>query len=184
MDRRGFLALGLGGLGAAGLALGTDHPPLDPEPIPAPDGDSAWPQPRCDARNTGYCPRATPPARRPTVDWSTSFEAGGRPVVGSRVVVPTSGGLRAFDVTEGSQAWRVDAALTSDAPVVDGAGTVYYLSHDRFAGYAADDGTVTWRARRQQYANTGGPTLADGRLYLPYFGVSALDGRGRVTWHT
>jgi outer membrane protein assembly factor BamB len=184
MNRRAVLALALGGVGATGLALGTDHPPLDPEPVSDPSGDAGWPQPRFDARNTGYSPHATPPSRRPTADWTASFAVGGQPVVGSRVVLPTGEGLRAYDVVDGREAWRVDVDFTRNTPVVDGDGTVYYLTHDRFAGYAMDDGHETWRARRQQYANTGAPTVAEGRLYLPYFGVSALDGRGRITWHT
>lgn len=110
LSRRAFLGT-LGTGAAVGLAgcVGGDEGSTG-------DGRADWPHPYFSPEGTGYNPRATGPASKPSESWG--IEVNGlelaRPVVfGETVYLATSERLRTFSVADGTELWSVESDTQS-----------------------------------------------------------------------
>lgn len=146
--RRQFLAVasGVSAVGVAGC-LGSGSPYS-----PGADGDSEWPMPGYDARNSGWNPDAAAPRDGVTVRWERHLpgKPTGQPVVAAGLaLVPTWDGLAAYDVVDGSVQWQRPDHRSPASPAVVG-NTVFAsrgVVQDEPGVVALDvaDGSERWR---------------------------------------
>ncbi|WP_349674915.1 PQQ-binding-like beta-propeller repeat protein [Haloarcula sp. JP-L23] len=157
-SRRRFLAaLGAGALGVfAGCSASADEPPapgtpdLDPErQIYGSDGN--WSSFGCNAGNTRSVHgihAGEAPVDGVDEEWRvpvTDLQRTAPVVAGSRVYLPTRGGLRVYDAEDGTELWREDGI--EDSPVVRGE-TVFAAdsAENAVRALAADSGDERWSA--------------------------------------
>ncbi|RDZ36386.1 hypothetical protein C5B89_15740 [Haloferax sp. Atlit-47N] len=147
LSRRAFL--GTLGIGAAvGLAgcVGGDEGSTG-------DGRTDWQHPYFSPEGTGYNPRATGPASKPSESWG--IEVNGlelaRPVVFDETVyLATSERLRAFSAADGTELWSVESDTQSvfRSSVTVGSERVYVGHSGARTGVLAytHDGEEAWHA--------------------------------------
>ncbi|REA03356.1 hypothetical protein DEQ92_09470 [Haloferax sp. Atlit-6N] len=106
LSRRTFLgALGTGAVAGLTGCVGGDEGSTG-------DGRADWPHPYFSPEGTGYNPRATGPASKPSESWGVDVNGLelARPVVFDETVyLATSERLRAFSVTDGTELWSVES---------------------------------------------------------------------------
>jgi polyvinyl alcohol dehydrogenase (cytochrome) len=120
--------------------------------------------------------------------WAFGFpgdaKAYAQPTVwGNRVFVGSAGGkVYALDANSGCQRWVFDAGFGVRTAITigqDDRGATAYFGDQRGEAYAldADSGKLLWKTRVDEHAAaviTGGPTLADGVVYVPVSSVEEV----------
>jgi outer membrane protein assembly factor BamB len=188
MPSRRRVLCGFGSLATVGLAGCTDGPSGN-DVSPGTETDTEWPQPGGTDRFDCYRADAAAPRASPDERWAVpSIWPAGRPIVASgRVMLPTQGGLVAYDVTSSDEQWRF--GFGEDGPdlrtppiVVDG--LAYLGTRTGLVAVDVTDGTEAWTVEFETSA-TAPPVVGIDRERLAVgtdFGLVGLDIDGERLW--